>query len=95
MAETVQGFKFPSRYPWDQWANGEQWKLKQGEDFHAAVGCFEEELMEFTGGFIFCPVCVTKIDLVSEDQTEWSCYQCDQQWTLVLDPARLARYSIA
>jgi len=51
--------------------------------------------MEFTGGFIFCPVCVTKIDLVSEDQTEWSCYQCDQQWTLVLDPARLARYSIA
>jgi len=40
MAETVQGFKFPSRYPWDQWANGEQWKLKQGEDFHVGTKSF-------------------------------------------------------
>ena len=39
MAETVASFEFLGRgfkggkYPWDEWLNGEIWKLKVGEDF--------------------------------------------------------------
>lgn len=35
MAKQLKEFKFRTyvKYPWDQWLNGEPWKLTQGEDF--------------------------------------------------------------
>jgi hypothetical protein len=42
MAEPVDGsnlFKHgrPVKYPWDEWFDGQSWKLTQGEDFHCTV----------------------------------------------------------
>ena len=39
MAELLTEFDFRKSshdgYPWDDWLNGQIWKLKKGEDFHA------------------------------------------------------------
>ena len=38
---TAKGRK--SRYPWDQWFNGETWKLVQGEDFKVDCKSFRDQ----------------------------------------------------
>jgi hypothetical protein len=31
-------------HPWDEWADGRVWKVKQGEDFQSAVESFRTQL---------------------------------------------------
>jgi hypothetical protein len=43
MAEVLDAFperERVGRYPWDDWLNGQIWKLKRGEDFMCKVGSF-------------------------------------------------------
>lgn len=32
------------KYPWDKWADGQQWQVVQGEDFHTDVEGFRNAL---------------------------------------------------
>lgn len=42
MAEKLQDYDFKARgtnkYPWEEWTDGDIWKIKQGEDFPVKIG---------------------------------------------------------
>jgi hypothetical protein len=44
---------------------------------------------------LICPCCASPVDAqVGHGQQSLQCDACDQQWTMVIDPSRIAEYAL-
>jgi hypothetical protein len=43
---TFHGKGHPTKYPWQQWANGEVWEVKRGEDFDISPSNFAQRVYQ-------------------------------------------------